>query len=1130
MTTELALLTRVSCRGREITGPRLRGLLALLALLAGDLRTGCGTARLVEGLWPEAERPENPTKALQILVSRARAQLGADVIASTPTGYRLALPEDRVDSSAVLLRAAASARHARAGDHAAALAHAEAGLALWAGGPGGAAAGGAPGTAAGGSEAGDPVAEKDPVAALRAERAATYRTLARARALALSRLGRRAEAAEPLAELARERPRDEEVLLELLRCEAATLGPSAALARYDAYRRALREELGTDPGPALRAVHEELLRGEAPVVRHGVPHEPNPLLGRDDDIAAVADLLEASRVASVVGPGGLGKTRLAHAVSRRAGRRAVYFVGLAGVTSDEDVVREVASALGVGEVLPASAGPLGLPTDLLTGIAAALGTGPLLLVLDNCEHVIRGAADLVRHLVSTTQDLRVLTTSRAPLGLSSEAVYPLPELSLATTVELFEQRARAVRPGAELPREAVEELCRHLDGLPLAVELAAARVRVMSVAEIARRLEDRFALLRGGARDAPDRHRTLHAVVDWSWNLLDPAGRAALRALSVFPGGFMADAARHLLGEDGDARPGEDGDTLEVLADLTDQSLLKVADTPSGARFRMLETVREFSTAHREAAGDTDRVLGRFVAWARDFGVAHHEGPHAPEPFAALDRIRAEQDNLVHALRHGLARADGAAVAAVSAVLASLWTVEGNYARVAVLADETSRLLSHFRPERGPDPALVEATRTATALFTANTFTVVGLRAGRPLATLRRLPPAPPDTLLRAVATVLAAAPEVLGPDPAPLRALCESGEPLLAGVANAVASYVLERAGDLDGALRAAREMLDAFAGRSAAWVQVLAHSRIGELCLQAERGEEGRRHGEEALRLLEECMPWGDISGVRAALSLVNLQLGAIDEAERWLPLTTSDRRDETVGVVIFDLGTRAELALARGDTETGLRQWRRAVEASRSDENTLYRTDPPGLEPWTLEVEAAAVIAHAHHGRVDLIEKTAGALPHKLWTMLSHPVEKPPAYLMELPVCGALLLAVAMVELDRAGRTGDAGARASGARASGAGASGARAPEAGASGAGASGAGASGARLIALAERFRFLRGFQPTMSSARARRAAEQADRAAYEDAVSSYAALGRDDLRAAALAAIEPLTAAPREYG
>ena len=289
MTIELTLLPRVAYRGREVTSPRLRG---LLALLAGDLRTGCSTARLVDGLWPD-EQPEHPAKALQVVVSRARAQLGPDLIASTPAGYRLPLADEQVDASAVLRSAAAAARLAGAGDHAAALAEAVAGLTLWDGAPDGADAG-----------------LDDPVAALRAERASTYRSLARARALALARLGRCAEAAAPLADLASERPRDEEVLVELLRCEAAA-GPSEALARYEAYRRSLRDELGTDPGPALQALQQQLLQGSAPVVRHGVPHEPNPLVGRDDDIAAVATLLRSSRVTSIVGAGGLGKTRLA---------------------------------------------------------------------------------------------------------------------------------------------------------------------------------------------------------------------------------------------------------------------------------------------------------------------------------------------------------------------------------------------------------------------------------------------------------------------------------------------------------------------------------------------------------------------------------------------------------------------------------------------------------------------------------------------------------------------------------------------------------------------------------------------------------------------------------------------------
>ncbi|HYU86717.1 MAG TPA: BTAD domain-containing putative transcriptional regulator, partial [Kribbellaceae bacterium] len=315
MAAELVLLSRVSYRGREVTSPRLCG---LLALLAADLRTGCGTARLVEGLWPN-ERPENPAKALQILVSRVRAQLGADLIARTSTGYRLSLAEGEVDASAVLLRASASAQHARAGDHAAALAHAEAGLALWTG------------AAGGDGELGDPVS------ALRTERASTYRSLMRARGLALSRLGRHAEAVDVLAGELRERPRDEEVLLELLRCEAATAGPAAALARYDGYRRALRDDLGADPGPAVQALYQQLLQGTAPVVRHGVAHEPNPLLGRDDDIVALVGLLRTSRVVSIVGAGGLGKTRLAHVVSRRAEQRVVYFVELAGVGADDEV-------------------------------------------------------------------------------------------------------------------------------------------------------------------------------------------------------------------------------------------------------------------------------------------------------------------------------------------------------------------------------------------------------------------------------------------------------------------------------------------------------------------------------------------------------------------------------------------------------------------------------------------------------------------------------------------------------------------------------------------------------------------------------------------------------------------------
>lgn len=1048
MTIELTLLTSVAHRGKEITAPRLRG---LLALLAGEPRAGCGTGRLVAGLWPD-EQPENPTKALQILVSRARSLLGGEVIASTPTGYRIALREDQVDAWAVQMHVAASTEKARAGDHHGAVAEAEAGLALWDAGP----------------AEGGPL--DDPVTGLRLELGAAHAALTRLRALSLARSGRREDALGPLGELVDAHPLDEEQLLELMRCQTATAGAAAALTSYDGYRRRLRDELGTDPGPALQELHQELLRGQAPAVRRGVPHEPNPLLGRDADIAAVTRLIHSSRVTSIVGAGGLGKTRLAGAVAREAEHRVVHLVPLAGVGRDADVAAEVASALGAGEG-PREAGQL-------AGIVGALGPGPALLVLDNCEQVVSGVADLVRALVSMTRNVSVLTTSRAPLGLSSEAVHPLPELDARTTVELFEQRARAARPDAELPAEAVAALCRRLDGLPLATELAAARVRVMSVAEIARRLEDRFALLRGGPRDAPRRHRTLHAVVDWSWNLLEPDGRAALRALSVLPGGFTTEAAAHLTGSH------DVLDVLDVLEDLVDQSLLKVTDTAHGARFRMLETVREFAAAHREQTGEEDLVADRFMGWAREFGVTHHDAPFGAEPVASWQLIRAEQDNLVQALRLALARDDADTAAAVAAVLSALWTTEANYTRLMALADDTAPLLARHRPA----PAYVEPTRTALALMTATLFLAHGAGAVRPLAGLRRLPSAPPDTLVRAAATVLCALPEILSSgDRKPLEALCSGDVPLLAGVANCVASYLWESEQDPERALEAARGMLDAFADRDVPLLRYWPQARIGELCLRMERGAEAIAPMRSAMAELEHFGEGQDPVGLSWGLMLAHLQTGDLEAAEHWLEHALRHQPEGmTPDAHAPDLGARGEIALARGDIETGLGLWRRAVVRMERGASPV-RGGEPLLEGWRLELQAVALTAHARHGRTDLVAPLAGALPERLTTLLTRPSIAARPTTADLPVQGALLLALGTADL-------------------------------------ADGDPVRGVRLIALADGFRCLRNFQPTMSSARARQDAENADRAAYADAMAEYAALDPDALREAALGLLGERTA------
>lgn len=1072
---ELTFLSRVAFRGREITAPRVRG---LLALLAGELRGGCSVARLVDGLWGD-ELPADPANALRILVSRARAQVGADVVVSTPTGYRLALAADQVDTAAVVRCAEAGARAARGGDHAGALAAAEEGLAFWDAAPEAVAVPG------------------DPVAELRAARAPLYGDLVRVRALALARVGRRAEAAAPLAQLLAGAPRDEEVLAELLRAEAATAGPAAALARYDTYRRELRDDLGTDPGAALRAVHQELLRDEAPAVRQGVPYDPNPLLGRDDDLAAVDGLLRSSRLTSIVGPGGLGKTRLAYAVSRRAEQHLVYFVSLAGVRADEDVAGEVASALGGGGggAGPGGGGPGG---DAHAAIVAALGGQPALLVLDNCEQVVRGAADLVRELVALAGELRVLVTSRAPLGLSSEAVYQLPQLTAATSAELFAQRARAARPGVELPPAAVAELCRHLDGLPLAVELAAARVRVLSVPEIARRLGDRFALLRGGSRDAPERHRTLHAVVDWSWNLLAEDARAALRTLSVFPGGFTAEAADQLLDDSG-------GDALELLEQLVDQSLLKAADTPAGIRFRMLETVREFSAARRAAAGEQEAVTARFLGWARDFGVAHHDAMFGREPLRHWARLRAEQDNLVLALRHALARGDHATTAAAGAVLAGVWTTDSaSFHRTFTLAAETAGPLSHYRP----DPRHTEVTRTLCTLSTAAPFMGYGPLHPRHLVTLRRLPPAEPDTLLRATAVVLCAVPDMRPPGYEGLRELCASDAPLLAGIAECVASYLWEHAHEPERALAAARRMLAAVDAVPNPSLTLLGRSRCSELCMEAGLGEEAYGHLLAALDALSHLSDHSPTTGLRRGLVLACLQRGEVEEAEEWLRRVEEARSAaEQPQLVAADMASWAEIALARGLTELGLKRWRTAVAQLRAAALPYARPEaPPDAPPdaadaapdappadlladsWGMHIAATAVAAHAYAGRLEPVAGLVAELTGRVRTLLAEGTRTDGQVPAEAAVDGTAVLCLGLVRL-AAGEAKDTAEDMAGGSADD-----------------------TAVRLLALAERLYVPQSFHPTLSVARARRAAEDADGAAYADAVSEYAALGRDELR------------------
>jgi tetratricopeptide (TPR) repeat protein len=506
-----------------------------------------------------------------------------------------------------------------------------------------------------------------------------------------------------------------------------------------------------------------------------------------------------------------------------------------------------------------------------------------------------------------------------------------------------------------------------------------------------------------------------------------------------------------------------------------------VADTPSGARFRMLETVREFSMAEREATGETHAVIDRFLAWARDFSLAYRDAPFGPQPGQVLDRIRAEQDNLLHAMRYGISRGDGATVAATAAVLGALWMIDSSLTRMSALGGEPARVLSHYRPA----PEFVEATRAAAALITGYEFTIQGPHAVRSLVVLRRLPPVPPDTPVRAIAAILRATPEL---DVNAVAGLSTSDQPVLAGAVAAVATYLREDTGDVAGALEAAAQMLEVFEHRDSPYLRIAARARLAELYMHVGDGERALPQLRAAWAEKDQLGNWPDMLGLRWAMVLASLQVGALDDAERWLELAGCDLADDRDTYHTFEVAVRGELLLARGEIEAGLLHWRRAVQLLVNDRLPGMRVEP-GLEPWSLEIKAVTVIAHARHGRLDLVEELVRELPPALAAMLSDPGPGQVAFVTGLPLSGALLLAVGMVDLARAAENDDGRAA------------------------------RSGARLVALAERFGYLRQFQPTMSAAAAREAAEKADRPAYEEAVSSYAGLSLVDLRAAALAAL-----------
>ncbi|WP_245672905.1 BTAD domain-containing putative transcriptional regulator [Aldersonia kunmingensis] len=669
----VALLGEVCTRRNgelvPLPGARARSLIAALACRPGQSRSAQG---LIDDVWGDSP-PRSPMNALHTQVSRLRAALPEGALEAGPAGYRLALGEGEVDLTLARSLARDARRATESGDSRGCLAAVARARTLWRGEPGA------------------DLPDGEPARDLSRQAQACFEALADLQIDALTTIGD-FDAALPLVRVRSDRsPLDEPAHLDLMRVLAELGRGNEALDVFAALRERLADQLGTDPGAALVELNTRILRGETetrpierPPAAIGLRAAPNVLLGRDADLAAIEVSVDRARVTTILGPGGTGKTRVANEIGLRlSDQRHVVLVELASVRSGDDVVASICSVLGLSETeLQPGARVRAQLHTAYERLKIALSLRPTLLILDNCEQVVDAVATVVADLVAATGTLSVLTTSRSPLMISAETVYPLPPLEVdeagSPATELFRARALAVRPSARLDPVEVARLCRTLDGLPLAIELAAARVRAMSVEEINNRLVDRFVLLRSADRSSPDRHRTLRAVIEWSWRLLDPPQQAALRRLCRFPAGFSLESAAVV------AEWGAVDDIATALDGLVNQSLLGVDETEiAGLRYHMLETVREFGDDLLEADpdGEADEVARRMAQWACAC-AAEVATLVIDDQIRAMNLLEAEHDNLIAVLRNAITTGDARTAYHVFPVLGTLWAMRGAHSEV----------------------------------------------------------------------------------------------------------------------------------------------------------------------------------------------------------------------------------------------------------------------------------------------------------------------------------------------------------------------------------------------------------------------------------------------------------------
>ncbi|MFJ4834706.1 AfsR/SARP family transcriptional regulator [Streptomyces sp. NPDC088747] len=818
-------------RDLPVPGARLQALVVRLALAGGR---AVAPRTLVDTIWPE-NPPAGPAHALQALVSRLRRALGSSAaVTQAAGGYRLDVAASDVDALRFEELAAAGRERLRAGDPHSAAALLDEAVALWSEHPG---------------AAPPAVVAVEPATATRLAHASTEAVADLAEAeLAL---GNARQAATRLTGLLSQHPLFERGVALVLDALAAEGRQAEALARYEQFRETLAEEFGTDPGAALRERHLRLLRVEQPppavtppavTPADGARKRPGNLpvpmtsfIGRADDLARIDNLLASGRLVTVLGPGGAGKTRLAIEAARRhrdAYRDGAWLIDLGSVTDPGKVGGALLAAIGLrgSALFDASARLRSDPADELDALADQLDARESLLVVDNCEHVIDTAAHLLSALLARCAGLRVLATSREPLAIDGEALVPLGPLALpdtdadlrqarlAPSVRLFTERAAAVRPAFDVDEHNLADvlrIVRGLDGLPLALELAAARLRTLALSDLADGLSDRFRLLTSGSRTAFPRHRTLRGVIAWSWDLLPGDARTVAERIALLPGGVTPASAAALCGKT--TVPVRD--IPQLLADLVDRSLLQLV--PGTGRYRMLETIREYGLEMLAEQNTLTGVRDLAARYCADL-VAHYDPlTRGPEQLHALHVLRTEHDNVLAALRH-LTRT-GDADAAITLALGLTW-----YWNMLGLHDDAAHWLRQALALPSDQPGIEpEITEPGIEREIAAGLLLLSSRAGQSAVfsgslkeggeELRTLTDRMPDDSRLpgfggALLTVKLALLRGTGKSAATIERLTRGPDRWLAGYAHISRAHAAENEGDLDQARVDASAALECF------------------------------------------------------------------------------------------------------------------------------------------------------------------------------------------------------------------------------------------------------------------------------------------------------------------------------